>query len=143
MKKVYTFLIALVIGAFSLSALGALSVAGDWTINGSDNKPKSVVALTETNGVVSGKIIKVYNKEGKEAVCSKCSGEWKDKPLTGLPLVWDLKKKSDTEWVDGKILAPKKGKIYPCSATLSSDGKTLKVKISSGLLGKTQTWVKN
>lgn len=41
----------------------------------------------------------------------------------------------------GKVNLPKKGKSYPCTATIKSDG-TLQLTASAGFISKSQTWTK-
>src|SRR5690606_9669695 len=119
------------------------SPVGVWTtIDDTTGKPKSTVEITESNGVVTGKVIEVLQSDsGPHPVCSKCEGARKDQPIEGMTIIWDMKKDGDA-WEGGKILDPKSGKVYGCILTPSADGRTLEVRGFKGfsLLGRTQVW---
>ena len=55
--------------------------AGLWkTIDDSGNKEKSLIRITESGGVFTGKLEKLLDAADKpDAVCDKCSDERKDK----------------------------------------------------------------
>lgn len=109
------------------------------TFDDKTGNAKGVITLTETNGVLSGRIVKVLTKEN-QTVCTTCKGKYADKPLVGLTVIRNLKPKGNGQYADGTILDPKKGKSYKLKATL--DGKELKVRgfVGISLLGRTQTW---
>ena len=54
-------------------------------------------------------------------------GEKHRPPMEGIEILWDLKKVSDKEYEDGKILNPKNGKEYDCFISLVEPNK-LKVR---------------
>ncbi|MXR35442.1 DUF2147 domain-containing protein [Craterilacuibacter sinensis] len=124
------------------SALAA-GVVGTWkTIDDETKQPKALVQISESaGGELSGKIIKLFNKP--EAVCDKCEGANKDKPVVGMNILWGLKKDGNS-WTGGKILDPKSGKVYSAKMKLEGDNK-LEVRgfIGMALLGRTQVWERN
>lgn len=127
-------------------SLAVGSPAGQWTtIDDKTKSARSVVKISERNGQISGTILKVYKQAGDTGICKKCPGNFKNKPIKGLTFMWGLKKTGDRTWSGGQILDPKSGKIYRAKATLSKDGKTLKVRgyVGISLLGRTQTWRRN
>lgn len=127
------------------SALAALSPVGTWTsIDDATHKPRAVIQITEKNGVLYGTILKIYPQPGDTGICSKCPGNFKNKPIKGLTIMWGLKATGDNSWGGGQILDPKLGRVYGCKLSLSADGKTLSVRgyIGISILGRTQTWVK-
>ena len=138
-----------VVLALSLVASFALAnsttAIGTWkTIDDETGNVKSLVEITEADGQLTGKVVKLFRKldEDQDPKCDKCSGDKKDKPMMGLQILWGLKKDSDTKWSGGEIMDPKKGKTYSCKMELVEDGKKLKVRgfLGFSLLGRTQTW---
>ncbi|MEO0442437.1 MAG: DUF2147 domain-containing protein [Pseudomonadota bacterium] len=127
----------------TFSSVALASPVGTWTsIDDKTNKPKSLVEITESDGVISGKIIALIDPSEPNPLCTKCPDEKKDQPMIGLTIIWDATKQNDA-W-RGKILDPKKGKTYKLKLTPSADGNTLKVRgyIGNPVLGRTQTWYK-
>lgn len=115
------------------------SAAGKWkTIDDKTGKPKSIVQVTESNGVLTGKIVELL-EGATEKTCGKCEGDLKDKPLVGMKILWDLKKAGD-EWTDGKIFNPADGGTYTSKAKLTDGGKTLDVTGSWMFIKRTQKW---
>ena len=58
-----------------------------------------------------------------------------------MDLIADFSRKSDRQWVNGRIYDPRDGKTYKCKMTLQKDG-TLKVRgyVGVSLFGKTVVW---
>lgn len=119
----------------------AATAAGTWkTIDDETKQAKSLVEISEApNGELSGKVIKLFNNP--EAVCDKCDGVQKGKPIVGLTIMSGLKKDGEG-WENGKILDPKSGKLYSAKAKLIEGGKKLEVRgfLGISLLGRTQVW---
>ena len=119
---------------------------GVWkTIDDETKKEKSLIRITEADGVLSGKLEKLLDPATKpDAVCEKCSDERKDKPIVGMTLVKGVKPLEADKgvWGGGEILDPNNGKTYKVRLTPSEDGKSLAVRgyIGAPLLGRTQTW---
>lgn len=115
------------------------SPVGKWkTIDDKSGKPKSIVQISESNGVLTGKIVELL-EGATEKTCSKCEGDLKDKPLVGMRILWDLKKEGD-EWSGGKIFNPADGGTYTGKAKLTDDGKTLDVTGSWMFIKRAQQW---
>lgn len=129
----------------SLNLWAQSSIVGQWkTIDDETKKPRSIIEIVETNGVFSGKIIKLFREptEEQDPICDKCVGALKDQRVMGMQNLNGLKKDSDTQWSGGEILDPKNGKTYSCKAELIEGGKKLKLRgfIGVSLFGRTQTW---
>lgn len=131
------------VSALTLATQAALAVGagGTWkTIDDETHQPKSLVEISEAaNGELSGRVIKLFNNP--EAICDKCDGAQKGKPIVGLTIMTGLKKDGDA-WENGKILDPKSGKVYSAKAKLVEGGKKLEVRgfLGISLLGRTQVW---
>jgi uncharacterized protein (DUF2147 family) len=118
---------------------------GLWrTVDDKTGKERSLVRITESNGVYEGRVEKLLNRQpddDPEGLCRKCEGERKDKPIVGMAILWGLKKDGD-QFAGGEILDPKNGKIYRAKMKLVDGGKKLEVRgfIGISLLGRSQTW---
>ena len=139
---------ALGLGLFAALAHAQATPAGLWkTIDDETKKEKSLIRVTESSGVFTGKLEKLLDPEAKaDAVCDKCSDERKDKPLVGMTLIRSVKQ-SDSDkgrWDGGEILDPNNGKTYKVRLTPGEGGKTLAVRgyIGAPMLGRTQTWIR-
>ncbi|CAN7719689.1 DUF2147 domain-containing protein [Pseudoduganella sp. LjRoot289] len=119
---------------------------GLWkNIDDATGKPKALIRITESNGVLQGKIEKLFRAPEQEQnpKCDKCTDARKDQPLVGLMMLSGLKKDGD-EYNGGEILDPENGKIYKSKMELADGGKKLKVRgyIGVPMLGRSQTWVR-
>lgn len=140
MKKTLIFIFMTMF--LGISSMSAQSVIGKWkTIDDETGKPKSIVEITEKDGKIYGKVIEILT-ENKTAVCSKCEGTNKNKPINGLTIIKGLKK-DGSEYNGGKILDPTSGKEYKCMMKLNGKDK-LDVRGYVGIqaLGRTQTWIR-
>ena len=141
-----------------LLALGALlaataglaepsTPAGLWrTIDDKTGKERSLVRITEANGVYEGKVEKIITRlpdDDPDHLCRECLGERKDKPVIGMTILWGLKKDGD-RYAGGEILDPKNGKIYRAKMKVLEGGKKLEVRgfIGISLIGRSQTWLR-
>lgn len=134
-----TFLFVAVAGIFSAQA----QVTGKWkTIDDETGEAKSIVEIYEQDGKIYGKVVEILNPAKKKATCVNCKGADKNKPIEGLVIIRGLEK-DGSEYTDGDILDPSKGKLYSC--TIKLDGKDkLDVRGYMGisLLGRSQTWTR-
>lgn len=116
---------------------------GTWTtIDDKSHQPRSVIQIWESYGKLYGKIVKTFPKPGDTGICKKCPGAFKDKPIKGLTIMWQLKSDGANKWSGGEILDPESGNIYKVKLKMSPDGKTLDVRgyIGFSLFGRTQVW---
>ncbi|MBX9631483.1 MAG: DUF2147 domain-containing protein [Burkholderiales bacterium] len=143
----------LVLGAltllFALTAAAAdpASPAGLWkTVDDKTKLPRSLVRISEVNGVYEGRIEQLLNRQpddDPQGICRACPGDRKDKPLVGMTILSGLKKDGDI-YTGGEILDPKNGKSYRCKMEVIEGGKKLNVRgfIGVSLIGRTQTWLR-
>lgn len=146
-KKIINIVLVTLFALLSFTAYAqGDSPVGVWkTIDDVSGKPKSLIHITEENGVFSGKIEKLFKKEGEDQnpKCTKCTDAKKDQPIIGMVILTDLKKEGG-EYSGGTILDPDNGKYYKCKMTVEDGGKKLNVRgfIGFSLFGRTQTWIR-
>lgn len=136
-------LLAAILGASSFCALAQATPVGLWrNFDDKTGEPKAEVRITESGGVLSGKIEKRLLPGVKpEDLCTECTDDRKDKPKLGLEVIRGAKKSADADvWVDGKILDPENGKSYNLKMTPVEGGKKMEVRGSFGPFGRTQIW---
>jgi uncharacterized protein (DUF2147 family) len=130
--------------AHSLAFAQATPV-GLWkTIDDDGKTEKSLVRITETGGVLSGRIEKLLDPTAKQdAVCDKCTDERKDKPIVGLVILRNLTHGGDW-WDGGDVTDPKNGKVYKARLRTIDGGKKLEMRgyVGAPLFGRTQTWIR-
>ncbi len=143
------FLYLLLWGSFAGSALFAneqrqgferTMVTGLWkTIDEKTSEPKSIIEIYEREGLIYGRIIKLFRgpEQEQDPVCSKCKGEYKGRKILGMEILRGLKLKNGT-WSGGTILDPANGGVYRCRIW-REQGK-LKVQGFVAIFSRTQTW---
>ena len=145
MRPLLKPLLALAAGlAVALPALAAeMSPVGLWrTFDEKSGEPKSEVRISDSGGVLSGKVEKLLRKGADpQAVCDRCTDDRKGQPLVGLEIIRGAKKaEGKTVWEDGRILDPENGSTYSLKLTPADNGSKLDVRGSIGPFGRTQTW---
>ncbi len=128
-------------------ALANLPFVGIYqTIDDETNNPKSIVALYEHQDKLAGRIIALYDAEGKISdtpsnpirVADQVDGQPK---YVGLDIIWNMTwDADDDEYTGGKIMDPKSGKIYSSVIWQDADKTKLQVRGKIGPFGRTQTW---
>ena len=108
-------------------------------------KSKALIRITETNGVLSGKIERLFRdpSEDQNPKCIKCEGANKDQPVLGMTIIVGLKKDGDI-YNGGTILDPDNGNVYKSKLVLEDGGKKLTVRGYIGIpwIGRSQVWVR-
>jgi uncharacterized protein (DUF2147 family) len=122
------------------------SPVGLWkNIDDVSGKPKALIRISESNGVLQGQIEKLFRAADQEQnpKCDKCTDARKDQPIIGMVLMNGLKK-DGSEYTGGEILDPDNGKVYRSKMELTDGGKKLKVRgyIGVPMLGRSQVWVR-
>ena len=118
--------------AFSTMGLASVAFAADPLHNTTwqtfdEGHPKAVVKITESNGVLTDKIVSTTRPEGKKFI--------------GKTIITGLKSQSNGKYSQGSITDPEKNKTYKLTATLN--GSTLNLKGHLGPFSRTQVWKKN
>ncbi|WP_201528941.1 DUF2147 domain-containing protein [Psychrobacter frigidicola] len=91
-----------------------------------EGKPKGVVKITESNGVLTGKLVSTVSEKGQKYV--------------GMTIISDLKADGNGKYSGGTITDPEKNKAYRMTANLN--GSTFDLKGYIGPFSRTQTWKK-
>ncbi|WP_217477561.1 DUF2147 domain-containing protein [Stutzerimonas stutzeri] len=147
MRALFTAVLIALPLSFTSMAFAADSPAGRWqTIDDETGKPKSIVEIQQADdGTLSGKVAQILQSDhGPNPLCTECEGERKDRPITGMTILWGLKPDGENVWTGGTILDPAKGKTYRAKVTLLEGGDKLEMRGYIGIeaLGRTQTWVR-
>jgi len=129
---------------FTCSFLSAQSPVGKWkTIDDKTGIEKSIIEITEENGLFKANIIELLEEEhkGQNPLCEPCKGKKKNSPVIGLEIMWDIEESGKNSWSGGKIMDPENGKTYGCKLSLESEDK-LKVRgfLGFAALGRNQFW---
>ena len=137
-------IIAIVALLYGSASAADRTPVGTWiTIDDDTHEAKAVVAITEQDGVLSGRIVKLFRKPGEDPapLCKDCAGARKDQPIIGMTILWNLHRDGE-EWNGGEIIDPDGGKVYRCKLRVDESGTKLEVRgfIGFSLLGRTQVW---
>jgi len=137
--------LALVLSAGS--GMAQMTPVGVWkTIDDNDGSAKSEIRITETAGVLSGRIEKILDPRDKQdAKCVECTDDRKDQPMLGLEIIRNARKTDGKDvWEGGTIVDPKTGGLYKMKMTPLEGGAKLDVRgfIGFSFLGRTQTWIR-
>lgn len=137
MKKILLTSILLILTI----TINAQDIFGKWnSMNDDTGEIDSVIEVYKKDGKAYAKVIEIKDKERQNAVCDLCEGKNKNKPILGLNILTGLEKDGD-EWSGGKIIDPRKGKIYKCYIELENPNK-LKIRgyVGFALIGRTAYW---
>lgn len=130
--------------AFTGLAHAQMTPTGLWkTIDDDSKKEKSLVRITESNGVFSGRIEKLLDPAtDPKAVCDKCSDDRKDKPILGLEILRAIKQSESDKAVyeGGSIVDPNNGKSYRARLKPVNGGAQLEMRGYLGPFYRTQVW---
>ena len=141
-----TLFASLLLCAAAGTALAQATPAGLWkTIDDDTKAEKSLVRITDSGGVYTGKVEKILPDKA-DAKCTECTDARKDQPVQGMVILRDIKldPSDSTQWIGGDILDPNNGKVYKVRIKTADGGKKLDVRgyIGTPMLGRTQTWLR-
>jgi len=134
---------ALALSLSSLVAMAQMTPVGLWkTIDDDGKTEKSLVRVTESGGVLSGTIEKVFDPAKQNAICDKCTDDRKDKPILGMTIIRNVRQDAGdkTIWTGGEILDPNNGKTYKTRLKPVDGGKTMEMRGYIAFLYRTQVW---
>ena len=142
LKKTMLMLAALVLHG---AVLAQATPVGLWKTLDKDTKAdKSLVRITDSGGVLTGKIEKLFDTAHQNDVCDKCTDERKDKPVIGLVVVRNAKQDAadPTVWSGGDITDRTSGKVYRLRMKPLDGGKTLEMRGYIGPFYENQIWLR-
>ena len=141
-------LVAVAVLLVAGAARAQATPVGVWkSIDDDTKREKSLIRITESGGVLTGKVEKLLDPTSPpDPVCKDCSDERKDKPILGMTIIRGVKASADDKglWDGGDILDPNNGKVYKVRLRPIDGGAKLEVRgyIGAPLLGRTQTWIR-
>jgi len=120
----------------------AKAPTGMWTTyDDKTGKKRSQMKLSlDDNKILTGRVVRVYPQHGDTGICKACPGEFKDKPIQGLQILWGLTEHETGSWTGGEILDPKSGRIYSVKLIQKGDKLYVRGFLGVSLLGRTQVW---
>ena len=121
------------------------SPVGLWrTVDDKTGKERGLVRIMEVQGVLYGRLEKLFDPVSAAKTCTKCDDDRRGKPLIGLDIIRGLRAETDGSWGGGEILDPESGSTYRASLRLSEGGRKLTVRgyMLVSLLGRSQTWTR-
>jgi len=130
-----------IVACFCFSFSGfSQTIFGKWKTVDTKDIEKSIVEIYKNDETVFGKIIEVLLDKDKNSKCSDCKGEDYNKPVLGMTIIKNLKKRGDY-YKDGTIVDPNNGKIYKLRLCLDENNKDiLIVRGYIGFFYETQYW---
>ncbi|KQO02340.1 MULTISPECIES: DUF2147 domain-containing protein [Stenotrophomonas] len=145
MRKTFkTLLLALPLAMAGITAAQAdnTSAEGRWRqIDPDTHRAKSIVEISRaSNGSLHGRIVELLNPSRPNPTCDKCSDDRKDKPITGMEIIRDMRADGANKWSGGNILKPDEGKVYKSKMELIEGGAKLQVSGCIMFICKSQTW---
>ncbi len=143
-KTVTTLLLALPLALAGITAAQAdnTSAEGRWRqIDPDTHRAKSIVEISRTgNGTLNGRIVELLNPSRPNPTCDKCSDDRKNKPITGMEIIRNMRADGTNKWSGGSILKPDEGKVYKSKMELIEGGSKLQVSGCIVFLCKSQVW---
>ncbi|MGW9686592.1 DUF2147 domain-containing protein [Flagellimonas sp. 2504JD1-5] len=118
------------------------SVFGKWkTVDDRNGITKAIVEVYEENGLLQAKVLKVVEKGKENALCIKCKGDLKNKPINGMKIMDDFKKNNKGEYKGNRLFDPEQAMTFRGRVWLDpKDPNRLKVRGYLAFLYRTQTW---
>ncbi len=115
---------------------------GVWkTIDDHTGRDKSLVRISDTGGMLTGRVEKLLHPTRPNPRCDTRRDDRHGKPIPGMSILEGLRLDGDV-WDGGRILDPEDGRIYTVRLKPIDDGRKLEVRGYIGPFFRTQTWVR-
>src|SRR6185436_1278069 len=124
-SHVIALLAVAMLGQYRSAAAQDPSPVGRWrTFDDKTNQLKSIVEIFSAGGELRGRVVRVFAPPAKSPnpICEGCPGEFKDKPVVGMQIMWGLKK-DGSEYSGGRVFDPENRKTYRCKLIVTDGGK--------------------
>ena len=117
-------------------------IVGKWkTIDDRNGDSKAIIQLYKKGDALYGKIVKVLQKDKQGALCEKCDGDLKDKPILGMEIITHFEADDDGVYKGKRLFDPEQGMTFRGKIWLDPDDESkLKVRGYLAFLHRTQTW---
>ncbi len=127
---------------FSLQLLTGQTVLGKWkTIDDRNGNTKAIVKLYMEDGLLYGNILKILEEGRENAICVKCKGDKKDKPIVGMTIIDGFEKNNRGEYKGSTLFDPEQAMTFRGKVWLNPDNPDrLMVRGYLAFLYRTQTW---
>lgn len=146
-------MIALLFCACALLSARLLQAAdpaeGFWKIiDDETGRLRSIIAVYPYQGQLYGRLVVTYDEQErpKNTIYAPVARAEKlpDKPfMAGLDIIWNMQKHDSRNlWHKGKIMDPKKAKVYSCEITWDAQQQRLVVRGKIGPFGRNQYWIR-
>lgn len=133
-------LFALALLTVSTTALAQTSPIGRWkTIDDETGKAMTITEVYQAkNGTLAARVVEAL--EPSAASCTKCSGDKKNKPTVGMPVLWNLQREGE-HWGNGQGFKPSTGDSFKVkSVKLIDGGSKLEVTGCKMMFCRSATW---
>ncbi|NLZ62929.1 MAG: DUF2147 domain-containing protein [Lentisphaerae bacterium] len=147
MRRLISLLLLALLCGFQVKA--ADLAEGFWKIiDDETGRQRSIIALYQYQGMLYGRLIITFDENGQVKNTIYAPKEravaLPEQPyFAGLDIVWELiKDESKQRWHKGKILDPKKGKVYSSTIHWDEEKQHLVVRGKIGPFGRNQYWLR-
>lgn len=136
--------VLLLVLLFCTSWVSSQDVFGKWkTIDDRTGNPKAIIDIYEKDGLMYGKVLEIVEKGKENALCVKCDGDKKDKPVVGMTIIEGAEHKGKGVYKGDTLFDPEQAMTFRCKIWLNPDNPNeLKVRGYLAFLYRTQTWVR-
>lgn len=134
----------LIIFLFFCQIMMGQTILGKWkTIDDRNGNTKAIVELYKDEGLLYGKIVKILEDGKENALCVKCEGDKKDKPITGMTIIDGFEKNKKGEYKGDSLFDPEQAMTFRGKIWLDpDDSNNLKVRGYLAFFYRTQTWLR-
>jgi len=118
------------------------TIFGKWkTIDDRNGIAKAIIEIYKEDGLMHAKVVKILEEGKKGALCTKCEGERKDKPILGMKIMEDFEKNNKGIYKGDELFDPEQAMTFKGRVWLDEDNPDrLKVRGYLAFLYRTQTW---
>jgi len=122
----------------------AQDIVGKWcTVDDRNGVNKAIVELYKEEGLLQARVLKILEKGKENALCIKCKGDLKNKPIEGMQIIFSFKDDGDGFYKGKKLFDPEQAMTFRGKVWLDPDDvNKLKVRGYLAFLYRTQTWVR-
>ncbi|MDT0607225.1 DUF2147 domain-containing protein [Croceitalea rosinachiae] len=139
--EILFFSIVLFLISYSVSSQ---KIVGKWkTVDDRNGNPKAIVELYKENGLLNGRVLKIVEKGKENALCIKCKGDLKDKPVEGMKIIFGFEDNGEGVFKGKKLFDPEQAMTFRGRIWIDPDNSDqLKVRGYLAFLYRTQTWLR-